>query len=138
VPVTDELMAEFKEAVYMMSIGELTGIRKKGIELSLLGEVKVEDKPAVGIKVSSKGHRDVTLYFDKESGMIVRVDAEALDAMGGQKVMQERIIKEYQTIDGMKVAKKVLVNRDGKKFMDAEVLEVRIVDKLDDNEFNAP
>jgi hypothetical protein len=62
----------------------------------------------------------------------------ALDAMTGQEVTEERIIQEYQEIDGAKVAKKALVNRDGKKFVEAEVLEVKSLDKLDESEFAKP
>jgi hypothetical protein len=138
VPVTDELMKEFKEAAYQMSIGDLSGIQNKNLELSLLGEVQVEGKPAVGIKVASKGHRDISLFFDKASHMLARVDSMALDAQSGQEVAQEKIMKEYQDLNGIKVPKKVLVNRDGKKFMDVEVVEVKFVDKIDDNEFAKP
>jgi hypothetical protein len=53
-------------------------------------------------------------------------------------VAEERIILEYQDVDGMKSAKKVLVNRDGKKFTEAEVLEVKFLDKVDDAEFTKP
>jgi hypothetical protein len=138
IDVNEKLMAEFKEQAYMMSIGDLSGLSDKKLELSLLGEVQVEGKPAVGVKVASKGHRDISLFFDKASSMLVKVEHLALDASGGQDVMQERIIQEYQELNGVKVAKKIHVNRDGKKFMEAEVLEVKYLDKLDDNEFVKP
>jgi hypothetical protein len=38
----------------------------------------------------------------------------------------------------MKVARKVLVNQDGKKFMEVEILEIKHPAKLDDSEFAKP
>src|SRR5207253_1605637 len=97
-------------------------LKDKSVELSPLGEVKVNDRPAVGVRIASKGHRDLNLYFDKETGLMAKIERQALDTQTMQMVTEERIIQEYQVVDGMKVAKKVLVNRDGKKFTEAEVL----------------
>jgi hypothetical protein len=40
-------------------------LKTDAFKLSPLGEIKVEDRPLVGVKASSKGHRDLNLYFDK-------------------------------------------------------------------------
>jgi hypothetical protein len=55
-----------------------------------------------------------------------------------QEVDEERIIKEYQDTDGPKTAKKVLVNHDGKKYLELEVLEVKYPDEIDDSDFQKP
>ena len=44
-------------------------VKDKGYELALIGEVKVEDKPAIGVRVSVKGQKDINLFFDKQSGV---------------------------------------------------------------------
>jgi hypothetical protein len=129
---------EFKEVTHLMKVMRLAFVGDKSIEVSIAGEAKVEDRPAVGVRLSSKGYKDVTLYFDKESGLITRVDRMALDASTGQDVAEERIIKEYQVIDGLKTAKKILLNRDGKKFLEAEVLELKMLAEIDDSEFKMP
>src|SRR6516165_1626109 len=121
IDLDEKLMAELKEASYLLQIGRLAGLKGKGFELSLLGESKTNDRPAVGVKVASKGHRDINLYFDKETGLVAKMEHRALDAMTMQEVTQERIILEYQDTEGQKMPKKVLVNRDGKKFMELEV-----------------
>lgn len=133
-----KLLDEVKEAAYTTKLGRMVFLKDKAVELSPLGEVKVNDRPAVGVKVVTKGHRDLNMYFDKESGLLAKVERQALDAMTQKEVAEERIVLEYQEVDGMKVAKNVLINRDGKKFMEAEVLEVKFPDKLDDSEFAKP
>ncbi len=138
VPVDEKLQKELQEASYQMKLGRFVFLKDKSVELSPLGETKLDGKTLVGIKVTSKGHRDTDLHFDKETGLLTKINRKALDAMSGQEVEDERIIKEYQQADGIKVAKKVLVNRDGKKFMEVEVEEVKIFDKVDDDTFAKP
>lgn len=125
----------------MMRIGaimRMAFLTDKGYELSSLGEVQVNGQPAVGVRVSHKGSRDVSLYFDKKTGLVAKVERRAVDPMTGQEVTEERIIKEYQDKDGMKAAKKVLINRDGKKYMELDISEIKYLDKVDDSEFKEP
>jgi hypothetical protein len=138
VDLDDKLMEELKQIGYQAQLARLTSLKNKEFQLSPLGESQVEGKPALGIKVQSKGHKDVNLYFDKASGLLAKIERQALDATSMQEVMEERIIQDYQDQDGYKVPKKVLINRDGKKFVEAEILEFKIVDKIDDNEFVKP
>ena len=42
------------------------------------------------------------------------------------------------TKEGMKIAKKLLINRDGKKYMELDITEVKFLDKVDDSEFKQP
>ena len=48
------------------------------------------------------------------------------------------MILEYQEKDGMKVPKKAVINREGKKYMELEVSEIKFVDKLPDGTFEKP
>jgi hypothetical protein len=136
--VNDKILDELKEAAAISRLARLTPLKGKEYKLSPLGEVKIGGKPAVGIKVSSKGHRDVNLFFDKDSGLIVKTERRLHDLMTGQELTESRVITEYQDVDGRKVAKKVTVERDGKKYLDAEVTEVKFVDDIDDSEFAEP
>jgi outer membrane lipoprotein-sorting protein len=138
IPVKEELLDEFKDMAYMMGLAQLTGLKDPGLKLSLLGEVQVNGKPALGVKVSKEGKKDINFYFDKASSLLVKTERRARDFMTGQELTEERIVTEYQDLSGRKMAKKVQVNRDGKKLLDAEVLEARVLEKLDDDEFAKP
>jgi len=138
IEVSDKIMGALTEGMHCAEVMGMVKLKDKKYELSSLGEVKVNDKKAVGVKVASKGHKDINIYFDKESGLIAKVELQALDSMTGEEVPEERIITEYQELDGQKMAKKVTVNRSGKKFIEAEVTEVKFVDKLDDSHFAKP
>jgi outer membrane lipoprotein-sorting protein len=133
-----KLLATMKEAAYLIKISQMTDLKDKKYKLSALGEAKVNGKPALGVKVSCKGQKDVDFYFDKKTGLLAKMERRTVDFMTDQEVSEERIITEYQEVEGRKVAKKLTVNRDGKKFMEVEVTEMKFVDKLDDSEFDKP
>jgi hypothetical protein len=137
IPITDEIKQAMKDAVAMMKVARLAPLlTDKGYELSLFGEAKVEDKPAVGVRVTAKGQKDVTLFFDVKTGLLVKVEHRTVQPGTGAEVTEERIILEYaKDKDGTPVPKKVLLKHDGKKFLEAEVVEITLLEKIDDSEF---
>jgi hypothetical protein len=139
VPIEDKLKDVLKDAMYAMRVGRLVPlVKEKGFELASLGEVKVGDKPAVGVRVSSKGQKDISLFFDKETGLLAKVEHRTVDPMSGNEITEERIITEYTKTDGVPTPKKVTVNHDGNKFMELEILETKRLEKLEDSEFAKP
>jgi hypothetical protein len=137
-PPDDKITGVLKDAAYQMQVGRLVSLKEKGYELSTLGETQVNGKPALGIRVVKQGYPDVNLFFDKEKGLPVKVESRTVDFMSGVEVTEERIIREYQMLDGAPVPRRVEVRRDGKLFMDAEVLEVKYLEKIEDAEFALP
>jgi hypothetical protein len=139
IDMPEQMLETMKETTYLSRLGRLTVLKDKAMfTLAPLGEIKVNNRPAVGVKVSSKGHKDVNFYFDKENGLLAKIEHRTVDFMTNQEVAEERIITEYQEVDGVKMPKKALINRDGKKYVEAEVLEVKFVDKFADSEFAKP
>jgi hypothetical protein len=134
----DKVTAELKDIGRLIKIGRLKVLLDKKYELAVIGEVKVDEKPAVGIRVSSKGTKDITLFFEKSTSLLVKVDRQAIDAMSGQEVQEERIIHSYQDKDRGKMPHMISVLRDGKKYVDAEVLELTPLDDVDPSEFDMP
>ncbi len=135
IPVEKEMLEEFKDIAYSMALSQGLFLKDKGIKLAPLGEVQVKGKPAVGIRVSKEGHKEVSFYFDKGTGLLAKMERRARDLQSMQEVTEERIITEYQDVGGRKVAKKAEMLRDGKPFLEAEVLEVEILDRIPESEF---
>jgi hypothetical protein len=114
-------------------------LEDKGFELATVGEVKVDDKPAVGIRVSHKGHRDVNLFFDTKTGLLVKSERMIKDQMqGGKERTQERLFSDYKEAAGAKRPMKVVIKRDGDKFVESEATEYELKDKIDASEFAKP
>ena len=120
-------------------ITQLTPLKDKQFKLSTVGESKINDRPAVGVRVSVEKRKDVNLYFDKESGLLVKEDHRAISQeQGGKEVNQEIFFNEYKEIEGAKIATKYLIKRDGEKFVESEVHDIQAVGKLDDSVFGKP
>lgn len=74
-------------------------LKEKGFTLTALGEDKVEGRPAVGVKVSSKDRPDISLYFDKESGLLAKYGYRSR-ALGAEKeALHETILSNYRRLD---------------------------------------
>lgn len=105
--------------------------------LQALGEKVYNDHTFVGIRVSGKGQRDLLLYFDKSSGLLVK-SVNHLDGPGGKDVVQEAYYADYRDVDGCRRPGKVIAYRDGKKVMEAELVEARHLEQIDAVEFTRP
>ncbi|HEY7315195.1 MAG TPA: hypothetical protein VH643_38035 [Gemmataceae bacterium] len=139
---TDELskeaLAEAKEQMNAARIVHLSVLTEKGYKLSSLGDVKVGDRPAVGIRVEHAGFRDVSLFFDKENNLLLKSETRGKDLMRGEEYMGETLYGDYKKVEGMMAAQKITIKRDGKRFIEAENTEVKFSEKLDDSVFDKP
>lgn len=133
-----EEVAEIQESRHVDKIAKLGFLKDDTVELASLPESKIADKEAVGVVVKSKGHKDVKLYFDKESGLLLKVEHSSLDLLSGKEVLEELLLSDYQDKDGLKYAMKSTLMRDGKKIMDGKVTELEFVDKMDQATFARP
>jgi hypothetical protein len=134
-----DMLAEAKEQMNVAQISHLTVLTDKDYKLSTLGESKVGDRPAVGVRVEHKGFRDVNLYLDKENGQILKTETRGKDLMqDGKEYTAETFYDDYKMVDGVLVAHKILIKRDGNKYVEAELTEVKVSEKLDDGVFAKP
>ena len=134
----DEL-AEHKDNMHAEAVVRLLPLKDKAYKLSSLGDVKVGDQPAVGVRVSRKGRRDVNLYFDKAKGHLVKSEYLIKDIKGGGKEMtQTNLYYDYQEFQGTRHPTRLVIERDGKKFTDSRLTEIQLLEKLDDSTFDRP
>jgi hypothetical protein len=134
----DKTLEAAKDEMYVARVLRLTHLKDKAYDLSPLGETKVGGQAAVGVRVASKGHRDVNIFFDKATGLVAKVEHRAVDPMSGKEFTEERLPSDYHDVDGLKSPKRVIVNRDGEKFMEADEIEAKNVEKFDDSVFAKP
>ncbi|HTU92158.1 MAG TPA: hypothetical protein VMF69_18900 [Gemmataceae bacterium] len=134
-----EALAEAKEQMNVATISHLDCLKKKAYKLSPLGDVKVGDRPAIGVRVERKGYRDVSLFFDKAKYLLLKVETRGKDVMqGGQEFTATTLYDDYKKVEGIMVAHKVKVERDGKPYVEGETIEEKISEKLDDSVFEKP
>src|SRR5262249_10371748 len=133
-----EEIEEVKENGHAGWVTDLVPLKDKGFERASLGEVIVGDKKAAGVRVSHKGHRDVDLYFDKATGLLVKSEYTVKDDQSGRELRQETFYSDHKEVSGLKVPMKVAIHRDGKIYVDVEISEIELKDKLDDAVFGKP
>ena len=126
-----------QHAGYLASLTPLVGA-SKGYTLAPAGEMLVNDKAALGVKVSAKGRRDVTLYFDKATNLLVRYDQTVNDEGSGREVTQETYPGDFKDVQGTKQSHKFVVKRDSKFYLEGEASEVTLTETLDANLFVKP
>jgi len=133
-----DALANEKLRVYLQVIPSLlVPLKGKGFKLESVGEEKVGDKPAAGIKVTGPDGKDFTLYFDKESGLPVKLVAKVV-GFRGDEFTEETTYKDYKDFDGIKKATKAESKRDGQDFVKSEVTEFTVLGKVDAKTFSEP
>jgi hypothetical protein len=112
-------------------------LKEKGYKVDAAGAEKVGDKPAVGIKVTALDGKDVTLFFDKESCLPVKLVATVAGMMGGE-FTQETTFSNYKKFGDIKKATKIESKRNGEKFQELEITEVKVLEKVNPKTFDEP
>jgi hypothetical protein len=137
-----EELANEKRDHYSQSVA-LTLVQLKGRNSKFKTEAadddKVGDKAAAGVKVTGPVGKDFTIYFDKVSGLPVKVVADMPDPESiGQEFTQESYFSDYKDFGGIKRAKRIEMKRGGETFIKLELLDVKTLDKVDDKTFAKP
>lgn len=110
----------------------------RSFKLADLGEAMVNSRPARGVGINSAGERDIKLYFDTGSGLLVKLERLVLDEGKMEEVPQEEFFHDYKDIDGVKTAMKEVWLRAGEKVADLSYTEVSYPRKIDDRAFAQP
>jgi hypothetical protein len=134
-----ELLEEARAGLHAAAVTHLTPLRDKAYKLSPLGEAKVGDKSAVGVRVSREGYRDINLFFDKDTGLLLRSEMRVKDVQGGgDEMTQETLYEGYKKVGDLQLPHKLTIKRDGKPFVESELSEIKPAEKLDDSTFAKP
>jgi hypothetical protein len=132
-----EGVANEKRTAYL-SVIPLTVLPLKGKDFKVepAGEEKVGGKAAVGVKVTPADGKEFRLYFDKESGLPVKLVARVAGFMG--EFLEERTYGDYKEMAGIRKATKYTATRDGAKYLDLQLTDFEVLDKVDPKTFTEP
>jgi hypothetical protein len=111
----------------------------KAFELAALEETKVNDQPANSVRVSMKGHKDLRMYFDKETNLLMKTEHMLEEPKEGKEFKQEEYYGDFKDLGGgFTRPTRITVYRDGKKIMEAKLTEVKYLEKIPETEFTKP
>ena len=120
-------------------ITTLLPLKNKAFQLSVLDEAQVDSKAAQVVKVSRQDFPEVKLFFDKDSGRLVKSEYRTkAQEEANKEVAQEAFYQGYRDVEGLQVPAKLVIKRDGKLYIEAENFDVKSHGKLDAKVFAMP
>jgi len=103
------------DKTYLVWAWTLAPLLEKDSKISLLPDLQVDGKPASGLKLSREGRRDLSLYFDQETGRLARIDWRTYHIT----------FENWKELDGARYpAKAVVRNKDESIHLWTEFLEL--------------
>lgn len=136
---TPEQLAEIRSGLELERAKHLVPLLEdKSYQLVLADEVEVNKRPAVGVRITGRGRKELRLYFDKEFGLLVRAENRIDMGKGKEEIRQHFFFGDYKEIGGYKRPTKMRTFRDGKQIMEAELLDAKVLDRVDETEFAKP
>jgi hypothetical protein len=110
-----------------------------GVKLKSGGKDKVEEREAVGVSVSGEAFGGtVVLFFDRNSGLLVKSKRRMQHPLTGQEVDGEVLLSDYKEVSGVQYPRRIATYIDGKKVIAMEITRVELLPKLDDRLFAKP
>jgi hypothetical protein len=116
----------------------LVPMTEKGYQLSHLGELKIQDRPAVGIKVVRKGQADIDLFFDKTTSLPLRSEVHLKEPESDGEVLHAVSYDKYEEIDGVKHFTQLELRRDDKVLIEMELSDFQLPEQLGEETFARP
>jgi hypothetical protein len=133
-------IADYHEMVYILrTITIPIALREKGVTLSSTGEAEVEGHKVNVIKLGHATFRDIVLYYNKETGLLKKVDAYGYCGLFPEKVLITSALDNFKKRDDFMVPTQVTSSSEGTVFRKLEITDIKLLkDNLDENLFARP
>jgi hypothetical protein len=130
-------LEEVREEGYVMWLATLLPLKSdRDFRLSSLADARVDGRPASVVNVTHPGHGDVKLFFDKESGLLVKAERRGKEA--GIVVTKEYLYGNHKAFDGVKLPTRYAELTNGKKFVDVSSATYKFLTHVDERTFARP
>lgn len=138
--ITGEKLDYVRGEVYQLWVLSLSPlVTEKGFTLATAKGKDVAGKPTTAVKVTRDKHRAITLYFDKDSGLLVKSETIVKDEFQKWKEVQdEGYYSDYKEAGGKQRFTKFKIVRDGKTLIESTMSDAKDAEKLDAKLFEKP
>lgn len=134
----EDAIANEKRNLYLqLAPSLLLPLKGKGFKLDSAPDEKVGDKDAAVVKVTGPDAKTFTIFFDKEGGLPIKTVATVV-GFDGQEFTQEASLSDYKDFGGIKRATKSSMKRDGERFVETELTDFKVLDKVESGTFDEP
>jgi hypothetical protein len=132
-----ERLRELREDGYAQWLNTLVPLMKDpAVRLAPLPDIKMNGETARGVKATSKGRPDVSLYFDGKSCLLIKTERQASEA--GETAVREEAYSGYKEFDGVKLPTKIALTVGGKRFSDITEAVYKFPEKAPEGTFAKP
>jgi len=105
--------------------------------LELAGEDEVFGRPAVGVRVIGPDGKPFTLFFDNESGLLVKLVTKNVDAQK-REILEGRLFSNYKDFSGIKIATSLLITNDGQTKVENLITDFKLLRNVTPGTFDEP
>jgi peroxiredoxin len=132
-----EAIDEQRERLYCEGVVQLAPIlADHACRLALIPDTKLGDQKVDGVRVRSEGHRDVRLYFDAQTHLLLKSETEINEQ--GKEIAQETLMQDYAEVDGVQRPRKIFIRWDGVERAEREASDFHESDPADSAAFAKP
>ena len=135
--MNEETVKEKQEELYVWWLMNLTPLLKDEFELKPLADAKVNGEDAAVVKVSHKSYPDVRLFFDKKSGLLVKIGRRSTET--GASLAKDYFFSDHKEFDGVKMPTKEIVTINGTTKMSEVTYNTnKVLSQVEDKLFDKP
>jgi|GEM_PF-2605373 len=134
---TPSQMEEFRERGYQTWISSLVPLKDPKFTLTATGEQTDASRTLVGVRVSHPQHRDVTLYFDRETHLLTKTETQGT-AGTGKPGKVETLFGRHKMVEGVLRPMHWTVYYNGAGLYSHDVLEYKLSREPDAETFAKP
>ncbi|MBL8823155.1 MAG: hypothetical protein JNJ77_11245 [Planctomycetia bacterium] len=127
-----------REQLYFNNLMTLVPLRDVAYTLEPLQEERKEGVMTQGFTVKCKDQQDLTLYFDKDTGLPMIAKTRVFDPNLLIDRDQETIFTRYAVMQGIQFPQRWVIYTDGNKAMELTFEELTLHNKVDDIIFTRP
>ncbi len=122
-PMDEKSLAATREVIFDGWVTNVGPLKSKDYKLSVLDEIDVNGRKAVGLLVEHEKFQPVKLYFDKQTSLLAKLVNKYTDVEADKTTVynQECIYSDYRDAGGVKTAFRLDVTWDGKKVSTFEI-----------------
>ena len=132
-----QMMGEFQRGIALFGGG--WGLYQQAlagkIQAQAIGEEQIDGKNLPGVMLQT-AFGNIKLYFDPQTHLLAVARYQSATSKGA--VDSEQRWSDYRTIDGGQFAFSTVVYRDGQKYMESTVKDLKLNPALQDSLFAAP
>lgn len=132
-----QMMGEFQRGIALFGGG--WGLYQQAlagkIQAQAIGDEQIDGKTLPGVMLQT-AFGNIELYFDPQTHLLAVARYQSATSKGA--VDSEQRWSDYRTIDGRQFAFSTVVYRDGQKYMESTVKDLKLNPALQDSLFAAP